>query len=183
MERAMPPIDGSVSEAELSALADGSIADPDRRAELQRRIDASPELRALYERERRVGLALRAVYFPNWASNFGWKDVGQRIDSFYGRAAVTVYYRRGGETIAYTILDAPGLRQPPAPGTGVGGVEYRTLRVGGRMVVTWRREGQTCVLSGAGVGAPVLRTLAAWDSRALRETSEGASALNWGASS
>jgi len=39
--------------AEISSLADGTL-DPGRRAEVQARIDASPELRALYERERRV---------------------------------------------------------------------------------------------------------------------------------
>jgi anti-sigma factor RsiW len=39
--------------AELSALADGTL-DPARRAEVQARISASPELTVLYERERRV---------------------------------------------------------------------------------------------------------------------------------
>jgi hypothetical protein len=39
--------------AELSALADGTL-DPARRAEVQARIAASPELSALYERERRA---------------------------------------------------------------------------------------------------------------------------------
>jgi hypothetical protein len=44
--------------ADLSALADGTLA-PDRRAEVEARISASPELRALYERERRVADLLR----------------------------------------------------------------------------------------------------------------------------
>ncbi len=39
--------------ADLSALADGTL-DPARRDQVQARIDGSPELRALYERERRV---------------------------------------------------------------------------------------------------------------------------------
>ncbi len=39
--------------AELSALADGRL-DPARRAEVEARISASPQLTALYERERRV---------------------------------------------------------------------------------------------------------------------------------
>src|SRR2546430_7844994 len=39
--------------ADLSALADGSL-DPARRDEVSARISASPELSALYERERRV---------------------------------------------------------------------------------------------------------------------------------
>ena len=43
--------------AELSALADGTL-DPARRVEVEARIAASPELSALYERERRVVAAL-----------------------------------------------------------------------------------------------------------------------------
>lgn len=43
--------------ADLSALADGTL-DPARRAEVETRIAASPELNALYERERRVVAAL-----------------------------------------------------------------------------------------------------------------------------
>ena len=43
--------------AELSALADGTL-DPARRADVEARIAASPELTALYERERRVVDAL-----------------------------------------------------------------------------------------------------------------------------
>jgi anti-sigma factor RsiW len=39
--------------ADLSALADGTL-DPSRRPEVQGRIDSSPQLRALYERERQV---------------------------------------------------------------------------------------------------------------------------------
>jgi hypothetical protein len=43
--------------ADLSALADGTL-DPARRAEVEARIASSPELHALYERERRVVAAL-----------------------------------------------------------------------------------------------------------------------------
>ncbi|MDQ6821308.1 MAG: hypothetical protein M3076_13395 [Actinomycetota bacterium] len=249
-----------ISEGDLAALADGSLRDHGRRAELQRRIDASPELSATYERERRVVLALseargerapaglrmrietarpsarkrarlrisyglalaggvaavllvlalalpggpggpsisqaaalalkgaaapapaldpaapgarleksvRAVYFPNWAWNFGWKAIGQRTDTFYGRQAVTVYYRRGSQVVAYTIVDLPALRLPAARATWIRGANYRTLHLSGRLVVTWRRDGQTCVLSGAQVNPGVLRTLAAWDAPRLR---------------
>ncbi len=257
------PERSNVSEAELSALADGSLTDPERRAELQRRIEASPELTAVYERERSVLLALaearserapdrlrarlererpsankrlrlrigygvglaggiaaallvvalalpggpggpsvsqaaalalkgavqgapaadprdpnarlklnvRAVYFPNWGWSFGWKVVGERRDSFYGRTAVTVYYRRGSQTVAYTILDLPALRQPSASVTRLSGVNFRTLHLSGRIVVTWRRNGQTCVLSGAGVSPRVLQTLASWDTPRLHDGS------------
>ena len=43
--------------ADLSALADGTL-DPARRAEVEAHISGSPELSALYERERRIVSAL-----------------------------------------------------------------------------------------------------------------------------
>lgn len=241
--------------AELSALADGTL-DPARRAEVEARIAASPELSALYERERRVvdvlhharateraperlrtrieavrptrtvvvrrrliyaggvaaalavvvlalvlalpggtpgapsvseaaALAARGpthappppdpaspqatlhrrvgeVYFPNWTSSFGWHAVGMRTDKLGGHDAVTVYYEWENQRIAYTIVSAPALAQPVAHRTWLDGTELRTLTQDGRLVVTWRRAGDTCVLSGQGVTAAQLQKLAAW---------------------
>jgi anti-sigma factor RsiW len=241
--------------AELSALADGTL-DPTRRAAVEAHIAASPELSALYERERRVvatlhqarssdrapqalrarieaarpkrtvvarrrfayagaaatalaaialavvlalpggtpgapsvsdaaALAVRGpeqmapvpdpsnpaarlrqsvgdVYFPNWTTSFGWHAVGSRTDQLGGRKAVTVYYQWRGVRIAYTIVAAPALAQPAAHRTSLNGTELRTLTQDGRLVVTWRRAGDTCVLSGTGITAAELQRLAAW---------------------
>jgi hypothetical protein len=68
----------------------------------------------------------------------------------------------GRRQVAYTVLAAPALRQPAAVVTRVDGTELRTLRLDGRFVVTWRRAGDTCVLSGADVSASELQELAAW---------------------
>jgi hypothetical protein len=111
---------------------------------------------------RRLHRSVGDVYFPNWTSRFGWSAVGARIDKLNGRTAVTVYYKWKGETIAYTIVGAPALAQPPAQTVVLNGTELRTLALGGRLVVTWRRAGDTCVLSGTGVKAGELQTLAAW---------------------
>jgi anti-sigma factor RsiW len=110
----------------------------------------------------KLGRRVGQVYFPNWASTLGWRAVGQRVDHLNGRLAITVYYEWRGRRIAYTVLAAPALRQPPAVVSRVDGTELRTLRLGGRLVVTWRRAGHTCVLSGAGVSAGELERLAAW---------------------
>jgi anti-sigma factor RsiW len=242
-------------QAELSALADGTI-DSARRAAVEARIAGSPELSALYQRERRVvemvhrtnaaerapaglrarieaqrpsarvrvrrragyasglaaalaavvlalvlvlpggspgapsvseaaGLAalgpthaapvpdtsapavklgreVEEVYFPNWERSFGARAVGQRSDGLGGRPAVTVYYRWHGRMLAYTIVGLPSLSQPAARVTWMNGVELRTLKLDGRLVVTWRRDGHTCVLSGNGVSPVQLQKLAAW---------------------
>ena len=59
-------------------------------------------------------------------------------------------------------MHSPPLTQPSAKGTDWHGTELRTLEVNGRLVVTWRRAGDTCVLSGTGVTAAELQRLAAW---------------------
>jgi hypothetical protein len=110
----------------------------------------------------KLGDKLGDIYFPNWKRSFGWRAVGQRSDHIGGRLALTVYYGGHGHRVAYTIVDAPALAQPAATLTRLHGGEYRTLMVGGRLVVTWQRENHTCVLSGHGVPASVLRRLAAW---------------------
>jgi anti-sigma factor RsiW len=241
--------------ADLSGLADGTI-DPDRRAEVEARIAASPELSALYERERRVvealhqarateraperlrarieaarptrtvvarrrlgyvgalagalaavalalvlalpggtpgapsvsdaaALAVRGptqappapdpvrpeamlhqnvgeVYFPNWGRSLGWRAVGARTDRLRGHEAITVYYQWREDRIAYTIVSAPALPKPAAHRTWLHGTELRTQTQDGRLVVSWYRGGETCVLSGRGVTADELQKLAAW---------------------
>jgi hypothetical protein len=110
----------------------------------------------------RLGRGVGRVYFPNWASTLGWRAVGQRVDRLDGRLAVTVYYEWRGRQVAYTVVGAPALSQPQAVISRVEGTELRTLRLDGRLVVTWRRAGDSCVLSGADVSASELQQLAAW---------------------
>jgi hypothetical protein len=109
-----------------------------------------------------LGRNVEGIYFPNWSSTFGWRSVGQRVDHINGRLARTVYYDWHARRIAYTIVAASALAQPRAPVSRLGGTELRTLTLSGRTVVTWRRGGHTCVLSGVGVPSAELEQLAAW---------------------
>jgi hypothetical protein len=102
------------------------------------------------------------VYFPNWSRTFGWWAAGQRVDRVGGRKAVTVYYSHDGQRIAYTIVASPALNQPHASTTWLNGTQLQSFTLGGRQVVTWRRAGHTCVLSGVGVSRAELARLAAW---------------------
>jgi hypothetical protein len=111
----------------------------------------------------RLGQSVGRVYFPNWGyQGLGWAAVGQRSDQVRGRRMVTVYYQGQGTQIAYTIVSGPGLPVPPGTVVRRGAERLRTLSVDGRLVVTWRRAGHTCVLSGMGVTAEQLEQLAAW---------------------
>jgi hypothetical protein len=103
------------------------------------------------------------VPFPNYAAKFGWKPLGARHDDPSGRRATTVYYEKAGRTIAYTIVSGDALDPPSdARSTTGDGVEYRAFRNGGRAVITWERNGHTCVLSGAAVRGAELVALADW---------------------
>ncbi len=137
----------SVSEAAALALRGPALAAP------------VPDPRAP---KQRLTQDLQDVYFPNWASKFGWMPVGQRLDHVNGRLAITVYYKSHGHLIAYTIVQAPALKQPAASVTTVRGTEMRTFTLNGRWVVTWERNNHTCVLSAASVSPAAMRTLAAW---------------------
>ena len=110
----------------------------------------------------KLARSVQDVYFPNWSRSLRWRAVGQRSDRLAGRPAVTVYYRQRGERLAYTIVGGPSLSQPVARVSYRNGVELRTLKLSGRLVVTWRRAGHTCVLSGTRIRASELQELAAW---------------------
>ena len=101
------------------------------------------------------------IYFPNWA-RFGWRASGQRVDRVDGHQAVTVFYSWRGRSIAYPIFTSPPLGAPSAPATRVADTVFRTLRSKQRLIVTWRRLSNTCVLSAQGVPASVMYRLAAW---------------------
>lgn len=102
------------------------------------------------------------VRFPNFETKFGWRPAGVRDDELDGRPTRTVFYEKEGRRIAYTIVAGEALDQPDAERTVLEGVELRTLRAGERTAVTWRRQGNTCVLSGVGVDGATLRELASW---------------------
>ena len=103
---------------------------------------------------------VQEIYFPNWGRR-GWTAAGQRTDQLGGKNAVTVYYDRGATRIAYTIVSAPALNWARAHTWVLHGTTLQSFRLDGRIVVTWRRAGHTCVLSGPGVSERVLSELAA----------------------
>jgi hypothetical protein len=103
------------------------------------------------------------VPFPNYATKFGWEPDGAREDDPSGRDATTVHYEKGARTIQYTIVSGDALDPPSdARSTTRGGVEYRSYRDDGRTVVTWERDGHTCVLSSNAVRPAELLELADW---------------------
>jgi hypothetical protein len=141
----------------IGGPAGPTVADAARLAEQTPNRPAPPAVSAT-----KLGLDVEGVAFPNLAEALGWKALGVRHGKVHGRAATVVFYGKGDRRIAYVIVGGAGLPKPSASlATGKGGVEYRTLRVNGRLVVTWRRGGHTCVLVGQATSAELLR-LASW---------------------
>jgi hypothetical protein len=103
------------------------------------------------------------VRFPNYEGKFGWEAEGVRTDEIGGRETKTVFYRREGRRIAYTIVEGEQLAWPPGTEpTEREGTELRVFEGDGRTAVTWRRNGRTCILSATNVPADQLLELAAW---------------------
>jgi hypothetical protein len=96
------------------------------------------------------------VVFPSGA-RLGWHAVGARRDTVRGHELRTVFYAdAAGRRIGYTVADAE------LPVGGGRRVERRGLWLwvldrGATSIVTWRRDGRTCILAGRGV--PVARLL------------------------
>jgi hypothetical protein len=108
--------------------------------------------------------SVSGVAFPAYGPKLGWRAAGVRADDLRDRQTRTVYYARGGERVAYAIVSGAALAWPAgARRTMHGEIELRALERRGRTIVTWRREGKTCVLSSRQVGRRQLLALAVWN--------------------
>jgi hypothetical protein len=104
------------------------------------------------------------VPFPYWEDHFHWKAIGARTDALAGRTATTVFYvDRRGRRLAYAIVSGAALPVPHGARTVVrDGVHMWVATISGATVVTWERDGHSCVLASAQVPAATLVRLASW---------------------
>jgi anti-sigma factor RsiW len=110
----------------------------------------------------RLALAVDGVSFPDYARAYGWRPLGVRRGEVDGRKATVVFYGKDGRRIAYVIVAGTALPRPADTRTSVvRGAPYQTLRLNGKLAVTWRNGGHTCILVGDAPGAELLR-LASW---------------------
>jgi hypothetical protein len=116
-----------------------------------------------YSNPKLLAAEVEGVPFPNWTGEFDWRQAGTRTDRLDDRLAKTVFYRHAGRRIAYTIVSGEGI---PAPTDShlaeLNGVNLHSFSAQGRRVVTWWRQGRTCVLSSSNVGDRELLKLASW---------------------
>jgi hypothetical protein len=109
--------------------------------------------------------SMQGVPFPYWGGSFRWEAVGARDDKIEDRPAKTVFYDNPkGVRAAYTILGGDKIDAPSgAYEKDMNGVKLFITTDKGRRIVTWTRNGHTCVLSApVSVPEPKLLQLAAW---------------------
>jgi hypothetical protein len=103
------------------------------------------------------------VPFPNLEGEFGYREAGARSDELDGRQAKTVFYERGGKRIGYTIVSGKAIDPPEgAAKHELNGVALSSTDDGPERIVTWLRDGRTCVMSGNKVSTAELLELASW---------------------
>ncbi len=132
-------------------------------AELSLRPDTAPPPKQSSDEPQLLGQSAAGLEYPYWEDRFGWEAGGSRTDRLGDRRITTLFYQRAGQRIGYSIVDGPRLA-PPAATTDkvVQGVRLRSFLADGRQVVTWVRDGRTCILSGSGVSMQMLFDLAGW---------------------
>ena len=144
------PSDGGDDRAAVARAAVISLRPPMRPAPAPRR-----------DRPALLDVEADGLPFPDWATDFGFRAAGVRVDSLAGRRVVSVLYLRGRTRLGYAIAGRPALPRPTQAAVLVReGTEYRTLASGGRRVLTWTRDGRTCVLAARGLGVGALLDLA-----------------------
>jgi hypothetical protein len=117
------------------------------------------------------GVTAAGIQFPDWSYQFALKASGVRHDSLDGRLATTVFYAGGGQRIAYTIISGSPVRAGVVTSSATwNGIQLRTFSTKNRAVVTWLRNGHTCVLSGSQSLLKAMMRLAVWKGESSPET-------------
>jgi hypothetical protein len=110
-----------------------------------------------------VDARVGSVRFPDYSYGLAFHAVGQRHDTIVGRPAVTVFYAGGSRRIGYTVLDGKPLSAPAsAKAVSYANLDAFTFVKDGARVLTWRRDGKTCVLVSRSVDEQTMLQMAAW---------------------
>jgi hypothetical protein len=99
---------------------------------------------------RLLGRSFAGVTYPDWSRAFKrWRAVGERSDELGGRKTTTVFYGHTHHRIGYTVIAGDAIEPPTdAEQITANGVRLHRFKLGKQDVVTFERNGRTCVLSG-----------------------------------
>lgn len=132
-------------------------------AQLSSRAAERPPPPVDHARPRMLAHAFAGVRYPDWTGEFGWRAEGARDDVLDGRRTATVFYRHTHHRIGYTVVAGGTLEAPrDAERLVANGVVLHRFQRGDEDVVTFERNGRTCVLSGKVHDPDTLVKLASW---------------------
>jgi hypothetical protein len=104
------------------------------------------------------------IPFPYWQRSVGWSAIGRRTDRLDGRRVVTVFYAAPHAAwVGYSIVGGAPLHASGGQVVSRHGIEFRLMRDGMARLVTWERQGHTCVIAGQGTSDRILLRLATAD--------------------
>ena len=112
-----------------------------------------------------LDVSTAGIPFPYWEDTVGWRAAGARADSLAGRRAFTVFYKDqdGARRVGYTIVTGPPVKVSGGATITSHGIQYTLKRAGSTRLITWLRNGHTCVIAGNQVTFPTLLKLATAD--------------------
>jgi anti-sigma factor RsiW len=110
-----------------------------------------------------INTAIDGVSFPDWNAR-GWQATGARHDVLAGHDVDTVFYSSATySAVGYSIAGGTPLKVGSVERTvSINGVHFEVIDADGATIVTWLRDGHTCVLASRHAGAAVLLPLASW---------------------
>ncbi|HEY3774120.1 MAG TPA: hypothetical protein VGL69_14055 [Solirubrobacteraceae bacterium] len=105
-----------------------------------------------------------SIPFPSYVHFTAWKASGVRHDTLQGRHVTTVFYTVAGTRVGYSIVSGAALSMPSGSTVrGPTGARYVFVSSEGAQIITWRRDGHTCVIAGRSIDRHTLLALAAAD--------------------
>jgi hypothetical protein len=107
-----------------------------------------------------LSLRVDSIPFPAYERHTDWRATGARTDRIDARRVQTVFYDIAGQTVGYSIVAGTALRIPHGQRRTIDGVRYVTATAGGAELVTWQRDGHTCVIAGRRASQRTLLRLA-----------------------
>jgi hypothetical protein len=135
-------------------------------AELSQRASTQASPPVSTEKPALLRHSFAGVTFPEWSDKFRWEVAGARSDELGGRETSTVFYTHTHHRIGYTVISGEPVAPPDDAETlKAHGVVLRRFRRGHLDVVTFERNGRTCVLAGDVHDPDTLVKLASWRGR------------------
>jgi hypothetical protein len=114
-------------------------------------------------RGRVIDAHVGSVQFPNYSYGLPYRATGVRHDTIAGRNAVTVFYSAGKQRVGYTVLDGKSLPVPSsARPVSFADFDAFAFSKNAARVITWRRDGHTCILASRTADEATMLQLAAW---------------------